>query len=93
MEKTNYVIKNLPIRLPFQSTVLYSFLLWYFKVDNFIWGIFVFFYALLWSLAIYTKCNEVSIDINKEETDTGKKKAKSRFAEKMAEIIAKNANK
>ena len=65
--KKHYVVKNSPIRLPFQSTILYSFLLYYFHVNGLIWGIFITLYAIYWILALIIQFSEVGVDFDPDE--------------------------
>lgn len=81
--KTSKVIKNTPIKFPFTSTVLYSFLLYYFDASGVIWGIFGTLYVIFWSIAIVVKWNEESVDLfNKEEI----KKVKPTFKEQIQKL-------
>ena len=57
----------MPVRLPFQSTILYSFLLYYFDVNNIIWGIFGTIYVIYWILVIVIKWEEERIDLFKKK--------------------------
>ena len=77
--KKRTVITNTPVRLPLQSTVLYSFLLWYFEVNPVWWGIFGTLYTILWIVALLAKFSEERIDLDKEEPK--KEPAKSKFAQ------------
>lgn len=43
---------DLPVRLPINSTILYTFLLYYFNVQPFIWGVFITIFTLYWILCI-----------------------------------------
>ena len=82
--KKRTVLSNLPIRLPIQSTIFYSFLLYYFKVDSLYWGIFITLYAILWILCLIAKRNEELIDLDDDKKITA---AKSKFAERLAQIV------
>ena len=82
--KNKTVISNLPTRLPINSTILYSFLLYYFKVDSLYWGIFITLYSLLWIAVIIAKCYEEKIDLDDDKKIT---EAKSKFAERLAQIV------
>ena len=82
--KKRTVISNLPIKLPIQSTILYSFLLYYFKVDSLYCGIFITLYSILWIVAIIVKWNEEKIDLDDDKKIT---EAKSKFAERLAQIV------
>jgi len=88
--KKRTVLSNFPTRLPFQSTILYSFLLYYFKVDSLYWGIFITLYSILWIGAIITKWNEERIDLDDDKKIT---MAKSKFAERLAEIVRERSKK
>ena len=61
--KKRYVIQNTPIKFPFVSTVLYSFLLYYFEVNPILWGVFITLYSIYWIICIMAKINEVSVDL------------------------------
>jgi len=86
--KKRFVITSLPIRLPIQSTILYSFLLHYFKADGIYWGIFITLYSILWILVIAVKSYEVKVDLNSSKED--EKIKQSKFAEKLKDIMNKN---
>ena len=62
--KKKLVIKNTPTELPINSTVLYTFLMWYFKVDNLFWGIFICCVGFYWIFAIKAINKEERIDLN-----------------------------
>lgn len=86
MKKTK-VISNLPVRLPILSTVLYTFLLHYFNVDNLWWGIFIAVYSIYWIVVISVIWTQERIDIFKEGEDginIGKTKS---FAERLKEKL------
>ena len=83
MKKTK-VIKNIPNKLPLTSTVLYTFLLYYFDVNGIVWGIFGTIYAIYWILVIVIIYNQERIDLfNEEETKDVKPTFKERLAEKQ----------
>lgn len=85
--KKHFVITSLPVRLPFQSTILYSFLLYYFKVDSLYWGIFITLYSILWIIAIVVKCNEIKVDLNATKDDEKKIVKQSKFQDKLNELM------
>lgn len=89
--KKHFVITNLPVRLPFQSTILYSFLLYYFKVDSLYWGIFITLYSILWIVAIVVKCHEIKVDLNATKDEDKKIVKQSKFQDKLNELM-KNKN-
>lgn len=91
--KKRTVITNTPIKLPINTTMLYAFLLYYFKVDDLYCGIAITIAAIYWIAAIAAKWNEEQIDLFDEKTDNEKQPKKSAFAEKldkMAEERIKN---
>ena len=80
--------KNLPTRLPLNSTVLYAFLLHYFNCGGFAWGAFISVMSFVWIGTIYNMVSENSINIFEEP------KAKlSTFKSKLDEIIERNKKK
>ena len=85
--KKRFVISNLPIKLPFQSTILYAFLLHYFNANGVIWGVFITLYSIFWIGVIMAKWNEVKIDLNDEPTKENPPlpSFKERVAAKLAE--------
>lgn len=86
--KKHFVITNFPVKLPVQSTILYSFLLYYFKVDNIWWGIFITLYSIFWIIIIVMKCTEKRIDL----TDTlGKDISVSLEGKKFQQVLEKLA--
>ena len=85
--KKRFVISNLPARLPITSTVLYTFLMWYFKVDNLYWGIFICVFGVAWAVSFYMFFTQEIVDLN-ATTDEDKKKLKqSQFAEKLNDLL------
>jgi len=92
--KKRIVITNVPIKLPFNSTILYTFLLWYFKVDNLWWGIFISIFIIYWIICLFGFFNQKGVDMmspldidDSESTFT----AKSNFAKRLE--LLKNKNK
>ena len=83
--KKRTVIINTPARLPFVSTVLYTFLLYYFKVDNLYWGIFITIYILYWIVALVLVFNVNKIDLDNDKIS----ETKIKFSEKLQELINK----
>ena len=82
--KKRTVISNFPMKMPLNSTILYSFLLYYFNVDNIWWGIFITLYSILWIVFFVAKYNEESIDLDDDKKIT---EAKSKFAERLAQVV------
>lgn len=80
--KKKLVITNVPSRLPVNSTILYSFLLYYFNVDDLYWGIFITLFSIYWILVFIVKFNEVNIDLNENENLSS-----SNFKEKIQNMI------
>ena len=85
--KKKLVITNVPSRYPINSTVLYSFLLYYFNVDGLYWGIFVTLFSIYWILVFIVKFNEVNIDLNENENLSS-----SNFKEKIQNMIKEIEN-
>lgn len=65
--KTDKVIKNIPVKPPIHSTILYCFLLYYFEANGIAWGIFGTLYTIFWILVIIVIWNQERVDIFKEE--------------------------
>ena len=86
--KKKLVITNVPTRYPINSTILYSFLLYYFNVDGLYWGIFITLFSIYWILVIVVKSNEVNIDLNEN-----KNLSSSNFKEKIQNMIKENQDK
>ena len=82
--KTRKVIKNTGIKLPIHSTIIYSFLLYYFDVSEIYLGIFGAVYVIYWCLAISIKWNEEEIDIFDEEE---MKKLRPTFKERLKDKL------
>lgn len=80
--KKKLVITNVPTRYPINSTILYSFLLYYFNVDSLYWGIFITLFSLYWILVFIVKLDEVNIDLNKNENLSS-----FNFKEKMRNMV------
>ena len=80
--KKKLVITNVPTRYPINSTILYSFLLYYFNVDDLYWGIFITLFSIYWILVFIVKFNEVNIDLNENENLSS-----SNFKEKIQNMI------
>jgi hypothetical protein len=82
--KKRTVITNTPTKLPIGSTILYTFLLWHFEVNPIIKGVFITLYSLYWIAALVTKYNEISVDLDKDEWPTNKKKSK--WQERLSQL-------
>ncbi len=85
-----YVVKNVPTKLPITSTVLYSFLLYYFNVDNIWWGIFITLYSIYWIVSVYAIIKQEGIDVFKkweEEEGMNIIGIKSRFQQRMDDAL------
>ena len=80
--KKKLVITNVPTRYPINSTILYSFLLYYFNVDDLYWGIFITLFSIYWILVFIVKFNEVNIDLNENENLSS-----SNFKEKIQSMV------
>ena len=89
--KKHFVITSLPVKLPFRSTILYSFLLYYFKVDSLYWGMFITLYSILWIIAIFVKCHEIKVDLNATKDEEKKIIKQSKFQEKLNELMKTKA--
>ena len=85
--KKRFVISNTPVKLPFQSTILYTFLLHHFQVSGIWWGIFITLYSIYWIIAIVAKWNEESIDLNSDKLNEKKKAVESKFAQRLQKIM------
>jgi hypothetical protein len=85
--KKRFVITNVPIKLPIQSTILYSFLLYHFQVSGIWWGVFITLYSILWIFAIIIKWNEERVDLWDDKSDIDKNKAMVKFSERLKEVI------
>lgn len=85
--KKRFVITNTPVRLPIQSTILYTFLLYHFQVSGIWWGVFITLYSLIWIIVIVAKWNEEKIDLNDEKIDNDKKVVISKFAERLQKLM------
>ena len=85
--KKRFVIANTPVKLPIQSTILYTFLLYHFQVSGIWWGVFITLYSILWIIVIVAKWNEEKIDLNDEKTDNDKKVVRSKFAERLQKLM------
>ncbi|MCO5250996.1 MAG: hypothetical protein M9949_06195 [Candidatus Kapabacteria bacterium] len=81
--KERFVISNIPTKLPVPSTILYTFLLHYYQVSGIWWGVFVTLISILWIVIAVAKWNEVSIDLNTDESDNKRNLAKSKFIKKL----------
>lgn len=86
--KTRNVISNLPIKLPWMSTVVYSFMLHYFNANGVIIGVFATIYAIYWIIAIIAKWNEKSVDIFEqfEQKKQDSKEKISPFQQKLRDL-------
>lgn len=85
--KKRKVITNIPIKLPLQSTILYSFLLYYFEADRLWWGVFITCYSIIWIVAIISLFNQEKIDLFDNEI-IDKSETKLKFGDKL--LIFKN---
>ena len=85
--KKQFVFTNTPIRLPFQSTILYTFLLYHFQVSEIWWGVFITLYSIIWIAAIVIRLNEEKINFNDDKLDASKKAVRSKFAERLQKLV------
>lgn len=85
--KKRFVISNTPVKLPVQSTILYTFLLYHFQVSGIWWGIFITLYSIYWIIAIVAKWNEESVDLNSDKLDEKKKAVESKFAQRLQKLM------
>lgn len=83
--KKRTVISNTPIKLPLQSTILYTFLLWHFEVHPIWWGVFITLYGIYWIIVIVIKFNEILIDLDKDEPKS--KAVKSKFSQRLEKLV------
>lgn len=82
--KKRKVIRNIPARVPVANTILYSFLLYYFKVSQLWVGIFIAVYSIYWIICILLVFTEDRVDI----TEFFKpEEQKQTFADKLKEIV------
>jgi len=89
--KKFYVIRNTPTKLPFTATVLYAFLIDYYNVSDFWWGVFIVCFSVIWIIAIVALFYQETIDLDKDYSDNPKKAVKqSKFAEKLKQMIDEN---
>lgn len=78
-----YVITNTPSRLPIISTVLFTFLMDYYKVNDLWWGFYLVLMGLWWLICIAGKFNESWVDLNKPLTAESAKKDPKGMARKV----------
>ena len=52
--KTTKVIprKHIPAKMPISSTILYTFLMYYFQASQLLWGIFLTLMLIIWVIII-----------------------------------------
>lgn len=81
--KKIYVVKNIPARIPLNSTILYTFLLYYFEVDRLIWGIYICLMIAYWALNIAALFIQERVDIFEEKPEKQNNKFKNRLEEYM----------
>lgn len=84
--KNNYVIKNIPTKLPVSGTVLYSFLMWHFEAPSWLWGVFISFFAIGWILAIINIVAEDRIDLFKKNDNAEKEAVRISFKERLENL-------
>lgn len=85
--KKHFVIANLPAKLPVTSTAFWTFIMYYFKAPGWGWGVFITVFAIFWIIAIAVKSCEVSVDLLGENLAPEKQVKRSRFQEKLAELV------
>jgi heme O synthase-like polyprenyltransferase len=97
MNKT-YVITSGPTELPVFSTIFYSFLLWYFKVDSLWIGVFATVYGFLWIFCIVSLVKEERVTMQEfmEAWDKAKEleklPSKMSFAERIEKAMKQVQN-
>lgn len=87
--KKRFVISNIQKGLPINSTILYTFLLYYFQVDGLYWGIFITLFTLYWISRIYTIATEERIDLNKQNLNDEKRVFRSKLMQALENLKAK----
>ncbi len=85
--KKRFVIINTGVKLPFQSTILYSFLLYYFQVSGIWWGIFITLFSIYWIVLIPIKKDEEGVDLNSDKLDEKEKIIKSKFTQRLQKLM------
>ena len=92
--KEQIVITNIPIKLPFNSTILYTFLMWYFKVDNLWWGIFICLFSIYWILLLIVFFLQRGINLNNPLPSVGDNhfNAKVRFLKNLRTSLEFNSH-
>lgn len=88
--KNYYVIKNsnLPARFPLLHTVVWLFLLDYYKAPGWAWGVLCTIYAILWAGCIYAKFKQTEIDIFVMAVEPETMKVdKSKFQERVEQAL------
>lgn len=66
MKKQKFVITSTPTKLPVVSTILFTFLLYYFNVPMIVWGIYITLAIIYWVVVLIIIKDETYIDINKD---------------------------
>ncbi|MDB0601103.1 hypothetical protein PL373_08080 [Tenacibaculum maritimum] len=59
------VVKNIPVRIPLNSTILHWFLLYYFNAPQWLWTAWIIFALIYWVLVLIIISREEKITIEK----------------------------
>ncbi|CAA0254853.1 hypothetical protein [Tenacibaculum maritimum] len=63
MKTKRKVVKNIPLKLPINSTILHAFLLHYFNAPQWLWTAWIIFASIYWIAAISIISKEEKITI------------------------------
>lgn len=66
--KNKFVIswKNIPVKIPINGIVTYSFIMYYFKVPQWAWGVWITLVAIALIVLIIEKSRETHVKIDDE---------------------------
>lgn len=56
--KKSIAVKNTPVRLPINSTILHLFLLYHFNAPEWLWASYCILATFIWTLLIIAKLNQ-----------------------------------
>ena len=65
--KKYFYIKGKEVMFPVNSTITYSFLLYYFQINGLFLGIFITFYSIYWIGCIYAMSIQKPLIIEEDE--------------------------
>lgn len=76
------------MKLPVHNTVLYGFLLYHFQAPEWLWGVFITFFLILWTVAIWALSNQSKVDLDEIDFEfKSRSEKRSLFADRLESAL------